>query len=329
MVWRIRRVAGHLALYLAAASTASAATNAQCADYPVRPVRFLVGFNPGGGTDITARTVGDALSKRLGQTMIIDNRAAAGGVLARKLAAEAAPDGYTLLMISGSQVIGAALVHKEPVDMRKTFAAVSRLTSQPYLLLTHPGIPAKDVKEIISYAKAKPGALNYGSTGAGSMAHLASELFKDMAHVNMVHVPYKGANPGLIDLIAGQIQFLFASATSSIPHVKSGRVRLLAASSAERSAQLPDVPTIAESGLPGFDVTGWYAVVAPARTPPAVLRKLNSEIAEVLKLQSVKDKMAADGADARHSTPEELTALTDEEVRKWTRLVKTANLDLK
>jgi len=161
------------------------------------------------------------------------------------------------------------------------------------------------------------------------MAHLASELFKDMAQVKMVHVPYKGSSPGLIDLIAGQIQFLFASATASMPHVKSGRLRLLAASSGERSAQLPEVPTIAESGLPGFDVTGWYAIVAPARTPPAIIRKLNAEIGEVLNLQVVKEKMAADGAEARHSTPEQLTALVEEEVTKWTRLVKSANIDLR
>lgn len=302
--------------------------NAQSTAYPTKPIRFLVGFNPGGGTDITARTVGDALSELIGQPVIIDNRPAAGGVLARKLAAEAGPDGYTLLMLSGSQVIGASLIHKEPVDMRKTFAAISRLTSQPYLLTTHPAVPAKNVKEIISYAKSKPGALNYGSTGVGSMAHLATELFKEMARVDMVHVPYKGASPGLLDLMQGQIQFLFASAPSTIPHVKAGRIRLLGASSAERSEQLPDVPTIAESGLPGFDVTGWYGIVAPARTSPTIVTKLNLEIGKALKMRRVQEKMAADGTDARHSTPEQLTALVAAEERKWNKLVKSTGMKL-
>jgi tripartite-type tricarboxylate transporter receptor subunit TctC len=268
------------------------------------------------------------MEKGLGQSIIIDNRPAAGGVLARRIAAEAAPDGYTLLMLSGSQTIGATLVHHEPVDMRNTYAAVSRLTSQPYLLLTNPSIPAKNVKEMIAYAKAHPGQVNYGSTGAGSSAHLAGELLAEMANIKIVHVPYKGASPGLLDLIRGQIQMLFASAPSSLPHVKAGRLRLLAQSSGERSGQLPDVPTVAESGLPGFDVTGWYAVVAPARTPAPIIAKLNREIGEVLKLESVQHKMAADGTDVRHSTPEELTALVSQEVAKWTQLVKKAGIHL-
>lgn len=315
--------------FCCATALVSATALAQATQYPTRPVRLLVGFNPGGGTDITARTVGDALTKRLGQSFIVDNRPAAGGVLARKIAAEATPDGYTLLMLSASQAIGATLVHNEPVDMRKTYVGVSRLTSQPYLLLTHPSLPIENVKDMIAYAKSKPGELNYGSTGAGSIAHLASELFKEMAQVKLVHVPYKGASPGLLDLIRGQIHFLFASATSSIPHVKSGRLRLLGSSSGERSAQLPDVPTIAESGVPGFDVTGWYGIIAPGRTPRPIVRKLNAEIAEVLKLPAVKERMARDGAEARHSTPEQLALLVEHEVSKWTKLVKSAGIQVK
>jgi tripartite-type tricarboxylate transporter receptor subunit TctC len=302
---------------------------AQAIDYPNRPVRVLVGFNPGGGTDITARVVGDALTRRLGQSLIIDNRPAQGGVLARRLAAEANPDGHTLLMVSGSQTIGAALVYKEPVDVRKTYSAVSLLTVQPYLMVTHPSVPARNVQEFIAFARSKPGALNYGSTGVGSMAHLASELFSEMAKVKLVHVPYKGSGPGIVDLIRGQIQLFFPSATAGMPHVHSGKLRLLAASSKERSEQLPDVPTVAESGLPGFDVTGWYALIAPARTPPAIIEKLNREIGEVLKLPAVREKMAADGADARHSTPQQLAALIEEEGRKWTVLVKSAGIVLK
>lgn len=318
-----------IAACLVASIAAGSAIAAQPGSYPTKPIRFLVGFNPGGGTDITARVVGDALSKLVGQTVIIDNRPAAGGVLARRIAADANPDGYTLLMLSGSQVVGASLVHKQPVDMKKDFAAISRLTSQPYLLTTHPSVPAKNVKEIITLAKSQPGKLNYGSTGVGSMAHLATELFKEMAKIEMVHIPYKGASPGLLDLMRGQLQFLFASATSSIPHIKAGRVRLLASSSAERSSQLPDVPTVAESGLPGFDVTGWYGIVAPARTPKAIIAKLNAEIGKALKSRQVIDNLAADGADARYSTPEQLTQLVAAEERKWNNLVKTTGMAVK
>lgn len=316
-------------LACAAAFALAPAAGALSAEYPTKPLRFIVGFAPGGGTDITARVVGNALSKRLEQTIIIDNRPSAGGVLARRIAAEATPDGYTLLLLSGSQVAGAVLVYKDSIDMHKTFTPISRLTSQPYLLTNNPSFPAKTVKEIIAYAKANPGKMNYGSTGVGSMAHLASALFEHMANIKMVHVPYKGASPGLLDLLRGQIQFLFASATSSMPHIKAGRLRLVAQSSGERSAQLPDVPTVAEGGLPGFDVTGWYAIVAPAGTPKAIIQKLNREIGEALKESSVIKTMAADGADLRHSTPEQLTALVNQEARRWLDLVKKTGLKLK
>jgi len=324
----IRKAAVGLLLLLAPVAGVNAQSKPPQA-YPAKSIRLLVGFSPGGGTDITARVVSDALSTRLGQTIIVDNRPSAGGVLARKLAKEATPDGYTLLMLSGSQVAGATLIYKDSVDMRTTFAPISRMTSQPYLLTNNPSFPAKNVGEIINYAKANPGKMNYGSTGVGSMAHLASALFEHMAKIRMVHVPYKGASPGLLDLMRGQIQFLFASATSSLPHVHAGRLRLIAQSSGERSAQLPDTPTIAESGLPGFDVTGWYGIVAPAGAPKAIIQKLNREIGEALKEPAVRKTMAADGADLRHSTPDQLRALVDEEARRWTNLVKATGLKLK
>jgi len=329
MIRNFRRKMNSVAACCAAAFALAPATGALSAEYPNKPVRFIVGFTAGGGTDITARVVGDALSRRLNQSVIVDNRPSAGGVLARAIAANANPDGYTLLMLSGSQVIGATLVYNDPVDMRKTYAGISRLTSQPYLLCNNPTFPAKNVREIVAYAKANPGKMNYGSTGVGSIAHLASELFMYMAKIKMVHVPYKGSTPGLLDLLRGQIQFLFASATSSMPHVHANRLRLIAQSSGERSPQLPDVPTVAEGGLKGFDVTGWYAIAAPAGTPKAIIQKLNREIGEVLKDPLVQQKMAADGADLRHSTPEQLRALVDEEALRWTTLVKSAGITLK
>lgn len=323
-----RKAAAGLLLLLAPVAWVHAQSKPSQA-YPTKPIRLLVGFSPGGGTDITARVVSAKLGERIGQSIVVDNRPGVGGVLARNIAAEANPDGYTLFMLSGSQVIAAKLIYDAPVDMRKTFSPIARLTSQPYLLTTHPSFPAKTVKEMTDYAKSKPGVLNYGSTGVGSMAHLATELFMEMAGVKMVHVPYKGASPGLLDLMRGQIQFLFASSTSTMPHVKAGRLRLLGASSGKRSRVLPDVPTIAESGLPGYDVTGWYAVIAPGGTPKAIIMKLNREIGEVLKSPEIQETMAAGGADAVHSTPEELTALVHYEETRWAKLVDSAGIKLK
>lgn len=321
----INAIAYFLAVTLCSAAPVFAA---QQSSYPDRPIRLLVGFNAGGGTDITARTVGLKLGESLGQSIVVDNRAAAGGVLARSLAADANADGYTLLMLSGSQVIGAALVYKKPVDMRNTFTAISTLTRQPYLLSTNPKLPIKTVKDLIGYAKSRPGKLNYGSTGFGSMAHLASALFNNMAETNIVHVPYKGASPGLLDLIAGEIQMLFSSSTSGMPHIKAGRLRLLASSSGERSAVLPDVPTVAESGLPGFDVSGWYGIVAPAKTPRAIITKLNAEIAAALKRSDVRRTMAIGGAEAWHTTPQQFTTVIAQDEKKWLDLVKATGLKL-
>jgi len=323
-----RHPARKLALALALAISGAIPLSLQAADYPNRPIRLLVGFNPGGGTDITARTVGEKVGARLGQSVIVDNRAAAGGVLARNVAADAAPDGYTLLMLSGSQVIGAALIHKKPVDMRNTFTAISTMTSQPYLLTVNPKQPIHSVKDLIAMAKSQPGKLNYGSTGVGSFAHLASELFNYMAGTKIAHIPYKGSSPGLLDLIAGQIQMLFSSSTAAMPHVKTNRLRLLAASTGKRAASLPDVPTVAESGLPGFDVTGWYGVIAPRKTPVAIIERLNREIGEALKLPDVRQRMAGDGSEPWYTTPQEFTKVIEAEEQKWVKLVKATGLRL-
>lgn len=298
------------------------------AEFPNRPVRVLVGFNPGGGSDIAARLVGNKLSERLGQPVIVDNRAAAGGVLARNLAAQANPDGYTLLVLSASQVIGAALVQKKPLDMRNVFAGITTLSAYPYVLTTNPSLPIKSVKDLIAHAKANPGSLNYGSTGVGSEAHLASELFNHMAGTRMTHIPYKGAGPGLLDLIGGRIQMLFSSSSSAMPHIKTGRVRLLATSTLKRPSTIADVPTVSESGLPGFDVTGWYGVVAPAKTPGAVITQLNREIGATLALPDIQQSMKSGGTDPWHLSPREFTALVEETERKWRKLAQSARLVL-
>lgn len=322
--------------YVVAARTALAvmlcsvepALAAQPMDYPSRPIRLLVGFNPGGGADITARTVGEKLSERLGQSIIVDNRPAAGGVLARSMAAEAVPDGYTLLILSASDVISAALVQGKPVDMRKTFAGISTVTIYPYVLSTNPSLPIKTVKDLIAYAKSKPDAINYGSTGVGTEAHLASELLNYMAGIRTTHIPYKGAAPGLIALVGGEIQMLFSSALSAMPHIKAGRVRLLGSSASKRLQSLPDVPTIAESGLPGFDVTGMYGIIAPAKTPQPIIAKLNYSIGEILKQPEVQQSMARNATQATYTTPQELTAMVEHVEQKWRKLVNDTGLKL-
>lgn len=296
--------------------------------YPSKPVRVLVGFAPGGGSDILSRAVGQKLAEAWNQPVITDNRPGAGGTIALELAARATPDGHTLLVISGSQITNASLVTKVRFDLRIAYAPITQMTSQPYVLLEHPSVPAKSVKELIEYAKANPGKLNYASSGTGSSAHLGMELFNALAGTRMVHVPYKGSGQALIDLIGGQVQLLLASAISAGPHLKSGKLRALGVTSAKRAAGLPDLPTIAESGLRGFDVTGWYGLVAPAGTPAALVRLVNAEVARILQSADFRAKLAADGSEAAPSTPAEFRSIISGEIEKWTKLVRTAGIKL-
>ena len=295
--------------------------------YPSKPIRVLVGFAPGGGSDILSRAVGQKLAERWGQPVVTDNRAGAGGTIALELAARAAPDGYTLLVISGSQITNATLVTKVPFDIRVAYAPITQMTSQPYVLLEHPSVPAKSVKELIAYAKANAGKLNYASSGTGSSAHLGMELFKSLAHVDMVHVPYKGSGQALIDLLGGQVQLLLASAISAGPHLKTGKLRALGVTSARRSPHLPDLPAIAEV-VPGFDVTGWYGLVAPAGTAPAIVAALNREVAQILRTADLQEKLAADGTDAAPGTPAQFKTTIVQEIEKWTGLVRTVGVKL-
>lgn len=296
--------------------------------YPTKPIRILVGFAPGGGSDLLSRLIGQKMSERWGQAVVTDNRPGAGGTIALDLAAKAAPNGYTLLVISGSQITNATLVTRVPFDIRTTYSPITQLTSQPYVLLVHPSVEAKTVKELVAYAKANPGRLNYASSGTGSSAHLGMELFSALAHVKMVHVPYKGSGQALIDLIGGQVQLLLASAISAAPNLKSGKVRALGVTSAKRSRNMPDLPTIAEAGVPGFDVTGWYGIVAPPATPRALVDKLNRELVTLIDDPSVEDKLAADGAEAAPSTPAQFQKTIRDEIDKWTQLVQANSIKL-
>lgn len=300
----------------------------QTAAYPARPIRILVGFQPGGGSDIMARAAGQQLAERWLAPVVTDNRPGAGGTIAMDIAHKAAPDGYTLLVISGSAITNAAVVTRVPYDIRTAFAPITQLTSQPYVLLAYPALPAKNVRELIAYAKSNPEKINYASSGTGSTAHLGMELFKSMTQTKMEHIPYKGSGPALIDLLGGQVQLLLASAISSAPHLTSGKLRALGVTSGRRSPNLPQLPTIAEAGVPGYDVTGWYGIVAPAGTPASIIRKLETELGRAMHTPEVADKLAADGTEALTGTPDELRTTIAKEIDKWTQLVRSTGLKL-
>jgi tripartite-type tricarboxylate transporter receptor subunit TctC len=296
--------------------------------YPTKPVRLLVGFAPGGGSDILARAVGQKLTERLGQSVVTDNRAGAGGIIAMDLARGSPPDGYTLLVISGSALTNATIFTKVDYDVRKALAPISQMSAQPYVMLAHPSVPVQNVKDLIAHARARKGGLNYGTSGTGSSGHLGMELFKSMVKVEMTHIPYKGSGAALIDLVAGQVQVTIASAVSSMPHAASGKVRALAVTSLNRSRFLPDLPSVSESGVPGYDVTGWYGLAAPPGTPAAIVNQLSRELNTILRLPDIQEKLAADGTEAVPSTPAELSKAISNEIDKWTRLVNTTGLKL-
>jgi tripartite-type tricarboxylate transporter receptor subunit TctC len=313
-----RQAAACLSLLITASAAAAA--------YPAKPVRLISGFQPGGGSDIVARLVSEKLAEAWGRPFIVDNRSGAGGTIAMSIAAHAPADGYTLLVISGSQITNAAYVTKVPFDILKAYAPITQATSGPYLLVVNPAVPAQNVKELIALARAKPGQINYASSGTGSFAHLGMELFKTLTRTDMVHVPYKGSGPALVELVAGQVQASLVSATSGAPHVRSGRLRALAVTTAQRSPLNPELPTVAESGVPGFSIDSWYGVVAPAGTPPSIEKQLNAEIARVLQTPAVASYLAREGAVPKGGTPAELAALIRAELAKWGKVIAAARL---
>ena len=303
------------------------ASSAQAQSYPAKALRVISPFAAGGGVDFTARIVAQKLTEALGQSAIVDNRAGAGGVIGTDLVAKAAPDGYTLLLGSaGPMTILPGMATKLPYDPLKDFAPITLVTSLPFLLVVHPSLPVRNVKELIALAKAKPGQLNFGSPGNGSTTHLATELLKMSAHIDAVHVPYKGVAPAVTDLLAGQVQFMSGDLSTLMPQVKAGRLRALAVTSAKRSALLPNVPTIAESGLPGFDASGWFGVLAPAATPADIVTRLHDVIVKGMAGADTRDKLAALGGDVVGSTPAEFTAYMRQDLAKWSRVVKTLGM---
>ena len=297
----------------------------QLPTWPVKPVRVIVPMAAGGGSDSVARIMSAKLGDVLGQQFVVDNRGGGGGLIGIGMVVKAAPDGYTLMLISGS-VPATIAAHKPPYDALGGLAGVIRVGYSPLTLVVHPSIPVRSVKEMIAFAKAKPGQLSYSSSGAGTTGHMAMELLKQMAAIDMVAVHYKGGGPALIDLIAGRVSPGFATILSAAPHIEGGRLRALAVSTPKRSSALPDLPTVAEAGVPGYEFTGWWGVVVPARTPHAVISKLNGELVKILAQPDVRERLVREGADPASTTPEAFTAYMRSEVAKWSKVIKTANI---
>ncbi len=299
---------------------------ADAPNYPAKPVRMIAPSSPGSGVDIVSRLVGQKLGANLGQQVVVENRAGAGGNLGAEIAAKAAPDGYTLFMATPSHAINPALYRKLNYDSIRDFAPIGLVMTGQYVLVAHPSLPAKSVKELIALARARPGQLNYASAGNGNATHLAGELLKSLARVDIVHVAYKGSGPALVDLISGQVHFMFPNLVNSLPHIAVGRLRALAVTGAKRATAAPHIPTLVEAGVPGYAVMSWYGMLAPAGTPQAVVARLNSELVKVLRSPDVKERLAGQGADPAGGSPEEFSAFLKEEIAKWGKVVKEAGI---
>lgn len=313
------RIVGSLLFTLLLASVANAA-------YPERPIRFVVPYSPGGPGDTVTRVVGAGLSKRLGQPVVIDIRPGASTIVGTEIVARAPADGYSILTISTTHAVNPALYKKLPYDPVRDFAPVTLMVSTPFMLCVNPKLPANSVGDLVALAKAKPGGVAYGSGGTGSSLHLTTELFNSRAGIRMLHVPYKGAGPAFVDLASGQVQVVFSSTVSSLPHVKAGRARVLAVTSLKRSAAAPDVPTLAESGFPGFESSSWFGVLAPAKTPSGIVRTLQQEIAQSLKTPEVGEILAALGGEAGGMSPDEFGKYFRAEMTKWGKVVRDAKV---
>jgi tripartite-type tricarboxylate transporter receptor subunit TctC len=308
-------IAGMLAVGVSAQASAQ--------KYPDRPIRFILPFAAGGGTDVVARLFADQVAQDLGQQVVIDNRPSAGGVVGTEMGVRAEPDGYTLLMgLPVTITVAPAIFRKLPYDPLRDLAPVGLVGASAYVLAVHPSVPAKSVSELIALAKAKPGSLRYAAGTVGAGNHLSAELFKSMTGTNLLYVPYKGGGPALVGVFTGEAHLIFGSMLTTVPHVRSGKLRPLGVTSLTRATALPDVPTIAEAGVAGYDVPVWFAIFAPRKTPPAIVSLLNQQIQKMMSDPRAKATFAAQGLEARPSTPEELTRLIRAEIAKWTRVVK-------
>jgi len=307
-----------------AACAACAAASAQ--QFPSKPLRWIVPFAAGGGADLTTRLVAQRVSEQLGQQIVADNRLGASGNIAAELAARAAPDGYTLITITASYAPNHAIMERVPVDLEKDFSYITQLTTQPYILLVNASVPAKTVKELVELARRAPRPLSYGSSGVATLQHLAGVMLGSMSGTEFVHVPYKGGALAITDIVGGRLQFFFGVILSSMPHIKSGKLIPLAVTSTKRSRSFPDLPTIAESGYPGYVVDNWYSVAAPARTPSATISRLHTEVVRALKSPEVEQRLRTDGSEPAGISPQEISAIVRNDLQRWRKYVKQTGI---
>lgn len=331
-IYRVSKSAACCAL-IACFLMASSLVRAQIAStlapgYPAKPVRLIVPTSPGGGTDFSARALAPKLSEFLAQPLVIENRAGGGTIIGNELVARAAPNGYTLLMGISSLTSIPHLYAKVPYDAVKDFAPISQVVTVPHLLVVHPSLPARSVNELVAFAKARPGQINFGAGSAGSNPHLAMELFNHTTGLKMLHVPFKGQGPALSDVLGGHTSLMMANLLSALPQAKSGRLRALGVSSARRAAVAPDIPTIAEAGVPGFEVVQWFGVLAPANTPIDIIRKLHTGVVRTLQDPGVRERFVSDGAEPVGSTPEQFAAVIRADLTKWGKVIKDAGIRL-
>lgn len=319
-----RCLVASLVAVLLAAPTGLA--HSQSDAYPIKPVRLVVGQAPGGATDIVGRLVAQKMTDVLGQNVLIDNRTGAAGSIAASIVAKSPPDGYTLLLVSSSYSINPSLFPKLPFDPQKDLLPVTLLAEAPFLLVVHPALPARNVRDLVALAKTKWGELTFASGGTGSSGHLAGELFQSLAGVKLVHVPYKGAGPALVDVMAGQVHFMFASVLSSLSHVRSNKLRALAVTGAKRSSALPEMPTVSEAGVRGYSTASWYGLLAPAGTRPGVVTRLAEAAKKAVSSPDVRNRMLADGAEPEGSSPEAFQRQLASEIEKWRKVVKSAGI---
>jgi tripartite-type tricarboxylate transporter receptor subunit TctC len=312
------------ACFAAPTPALAAAADRAATAYPTKPVRFILGQAVGGGQDIISRALAQKLTETMGHSVIVDNRPGAAGTLAASIAANAAPDGYTVLIVSSTFSINPALYKKLPYDPEKDLQPVTLFAKTPFILLVHPGVPVKTVKALIAYAKERPGQLNYASGGIGNSGHLAAELFSSLAGVRMTHIPYKGTGLAMPDLLGGRVQILFNSLIQALPYVKRKQLNVLGVTTINRAPLLPEVPTIAESGLPGYEFSSWYGLTVPAGTPRPIVERLNSEVIRVLKDPAFRQQLSHDGSEPLGTTPAEFGAFLSSEMKRWAAVVKSS-----
>jgi tripartite-type tricarboxylate transporter receptor subunit TctC len=315
--------------YAAVLLSASLGAGTQCVfaqNYPNRVIRLVVPSSPGGGTDIIGRIIAQKLSEQLGQQVVVENRAGAGTIIGNEAVAKSAPDGYTLLMGLSTLAINPSMYAKLPYDALRDFAPISQAVSAPNILTLHPSVPAKTVKEFVVLAKAKPGSITFGSAGMGTSPHLSGELLKTLAKIDIVHVPFKGSGQSIISQLAGEIAANFPSVPTALPYIKAGRLRGLGVTTSKRTQALPDVPSIAEAGVPGYEATQWFGLLAPAGTPHAIVERLNQETTRALRSAEVKDRITGEGMEVVASTPEQFAAYIKSETEKWNKVIKSAGI---